>query len=100
MLDECEYIIIYPNDFIKNDIIVKSENTLFLDRVAIEITPEYISFKRVGIDYNGKTYKLFKKRKNYYNTSLTLLDRLEYQKLFFDKEDSDEDFLIAYFETV
>lgn len=78
-------------------IYVKSANLMFKDRLLMKIDEYSISFKAPTLDYRGKLNKFSNsKSKNWFE--MTVCQELKEGTYYFDQEESNEDFLITYFE--
>jgi len=85
---------IYKRNTTQRNIRVKCSGDLFDDPVIFKATDEYIIFKRIGLDYRGKTVALAKMG-NWYTTTIAADVPLGN---FAADEGSNEDELIFYFE--
>lgn len=93
-----DYIILTKQGFNKMQVSVKTDNIFFDKDMVLTVNDSFISFSPANLDRRGKTHKFTKNRKhvNYYQSSLQL--DLKEGKFFFNVEESNEDFLIAYFD--
>lgn len=89
-----ETITIEKKGFTQIRIIIESECEFLNEPLIMKLTHESISFKKPSFDYNGKTNKL-QRKSNKFQTSISI--ELKEQTIEFDKEESTEDYLIAYF---
>lgn len=73
-----------------------SSNDVFFDtdELIVTIKPDYISFKKPDIDYNGKTYKPCHVASDWFRISVA--SDLKVKKRMQIDDDSTEDELIVY----
>ena len=88
-------ILIYNHKYTSVRIEAKSNIKFFDTPVVFEFTDEYVKITKPELDYSGKTIKMNKQNSGWYGT--TINKDLPRGKFLFDKEDSNEDELIAYY---
>jgi hypothetical protein len=80
----------------KNQRRIRTRSRFFMDEVIINVLHDRIMFRKPSIDYSGKTHKLYK-NPNYDWFYTTLYCEIPVGEYEFDKEESNEDYLVAYF---
>lgn len=83
------------HSYLKTRITAKANINLFEESVILDIGEGYIRIARPDIDFTGKTYKFNKMKSGWFGT--TIQKQLPLGKFLFDKEESSEDELIAYY---
>jgi len=80
-----------------NAIDIHTKCDFFKDPVIVNIFEDRIQFTKPNIDYNYKLMK-FNKRKGIYHTIIShILDKMPAGEYVFDKEESNEDQIVIYF---
>lgn len=87
-------ITITKKGFTQVRIVVESECEFLKEPLIMKLTESYISFEKPSLDYFGKTNKL-QQKSNKFQTSISI--ELKEQTIEFDKDESTQDYLIAYF---
>lgn len=94
-----DYITI--SDLPKGLKLLRSKAFLLNEEVIIKIDEWSIRFIRPSISYNGKLYAFKRQNGNDAWPRMSISnDELPNGKFYFDAEDSNEDCLIAYFDTI
>ncbi len=74
---------------------METRSDFFNDEILVKVETDRIIFTHPTIDYQGKTYTPYK---NKYGYSLSLICEIPIGNYMFDKEESNEDQKVIYYE--